>query len=164
MTSLMSNQNPLDTQCVEILGQNLLTEQLIRGGLEVAKPTRDRGVDLIAYIEQNGEVNRFVARPIQIKAASQRGFSIDQKYERIIDLLITYIWHVDSEEETRIYAMSYAEAVDIADQLGWTQTESWAKGCYSTTSPSKRVEELMNPFLMTAEKWHGRLTPRPVTV
>ena len=38
----------LDSQVTEYLGRNLLIDQLLRAGVEVAIPVRDRGVDLIA--------------------------------------------------------------------------------------------------------------------
>lgn len=38
----------LDSQSVEIIGRNFLVSQLVADGLEVTRPERDRGVDLIA--------------------------------------------------------------------------------------------------------------------
>jgi len=153
-----TNQKPLDSQCVEILGQNFLTEQLMRGGIEVAKPARDKGVDLIAYVDLVSEVKQFASRPIQLKVASKRSFSIDRKYECIANLLIAFVWHIDSEDETRCYALSYAEAIEVADQLGWTKTKSWANGTYSNTRPSVRLEQLAKPFLMTSRAWRDKIT------
>ena len=148
----------LDSQRIELLGRNLLIEQLIRGSLEVAVPLRDRGVDLIAYADLTSDVEQFVSRPIQLKAASHRAFSLDQKYARIAGLIFAFVWHVDSEEETRIYALNYGEALGIAHQLGWTKTASWCKGNYSNTRPGKNVEQLLESYLMTPEAWLSRLT------
>ena len=39
----------VDSQLIEIIGRNRLINELLRGGLEVATPLRDRGIDLIAY-------------------------------------------------------------------------------------------------------------------
>ena len=41
--------NQMDTQMIEIMGRNRLIDELLRAGLEVALPLRDRGIDLIAY-------------------------------------------------------------------------------------------------------------------
>jgi hypothetical protein len=68
----------LDTQMTEILGRQAVVEQLIRAGLEVAVPHRDRGIDLIVYADLMTEVNEFAALPIQMKAASNRAFSIER--------------------------------------------------------------------------------------
>ena len=80
------DERPLDTQVIELLGRNRLVSELLRAGLEVAVPARDRGIDLIAYLDlidpqdeakdpaSAGRVQRFAARPIQMKAASQQSF------------------------------------------------------------------------------------------
>ena len=38
----------LDPQQVEIIGRNWLVGEVVRAGLEVADPVRDKGVDLLA--------------------------------------------------------------------------------------------------------------------
>lgn len=62
----------LDTQCIEIIGKNLLISQLLEAGLEVAEPLRDRGIDLIVYAERG--VKQFSAFPIQLKASTDKSF------------------------------------------------------------------------------------------
>ena len=57
----------MDSQLIELLGQNRLTDELLRAGLEIAQPVRDRGVDLSAYAELDTQVDWFVARPIKLK-------------------------------------------------------------------------------------------------
>ena len=84
----------LDSQIVELLGRQRLIGELIRDGLEVAVLARDRGVDLIAYADLSRQVSRFASRPIQMKASTTRGFGIDQKYLRISDLILAYVWHL----------------------------------------------------------------------
>src|SRR5437667_4051303 len=64
----------MDTQMIEIMGRNRLIDELLRAGLEVALPLRDRGIDLIAYVDLADQVSAFVACPIQMKAASGRFF------------------------------------------------------------------------------------------
>lgn len=81
----------MDSQVLEILGRNQLIGELLRAGLEVSLPIRDRGIDLIAYADLNSDVQKFPARPIQMKAASNRSFGLDQKYAKFPDLLIAYV-------------------------------------------------------------------------
>jgi hypothetical protein len=50
--------------------------QLLQAGLEVARPERDRGIDLIAYLDLDKTVGDFIACPIQVKAVSKTTFSI----------------------------------------------------------------------------------------
>lgn len=42
-----------DKNIVELAGRNWLASQLFRAGLEVARPERDRGIDLIAYLDMD---------------------------------------------------------------------------------------------------------------
>src|SRR5512138_2005135 len=80
----------LGSQQIEILGRNRLKAALIEAGLEVATPERDNGIDLIMY-RWSAEGGEFVARPVQMKAATEFTFSVDRKYERIPTLVIAYV-------------------------------------------------------------------------
>jgi hypothetical protein len=111
----VAEDNELDSQVIEILGHNRLTDELFRSGLEVAHPARDRGVDLIAYVDLEVHVQSFVARPIQMKAASRQSFSIDRKYAKFPNLLIAFVWNLANGSEPITFAMSYAEALMVGD-------------------------------------------------
>ncbi len=148
----------LDTQVIELIGRNRLGSELLRAGLEVAVPARDRGVDLIAYADLSSNVERFIARPIQMKAASKRSFSLFKKYERLADLIIAYIWFIEEPENTVTYALTYNEALVLATEVGWTKTKSWEREGYSTTSPSVDICKLLEPHRMTPQKWWAKVT------
>ena len=148
----------MDTQTVEILGTQLLIEQLVRAGLEVARPIRDRGIDLITYADLGDEFERFHARPLQLKARPNRDFGINRKYQKFPDLIITYVWNVRSEDDTEVLALTYDEAIDVGDQLGWTETKSWQEGNrYTTTNPSSRVLDALEPYFMSPERWWEKI-------
>lgn len=150
----MRNSRPLDTQVVELLGRLRLTGELLRDGLEVAVPMRDRGVDLIAYADLSRQVARFAARPIQMKAFTASGFSVAKKYRRIANLIVAYVWHLGDGQPAVTYAMPYAEAVELAETMGWTNTPSWKKGnAYSCTRPSKGLVELLERHRMGKGNW-----------
>ncbi len=117
----------MDKQVVELLGRNHLTNELLRAGLEVARPVRDRGIDVIAYADLEPELGAFVARPIQMKAASARNFRVDKKYAKFQNLLIAYVWHLDVEGQVETYALDYEEALAVADEMGWTRTATWRR-------------------------------------
>ncbi len=121
---------------------------------------RDRGIDLIAYADLATKVPAFVARPIQMKAATAAVFGLDQKYARLRDLIIAYVWYLGRPGAVVTYALSYADAHRVAKQMGYTQTASWASGSYITTRPSLKVQELLTPFRMTAERWWELVTKR----
>ena len=70
------NGPQMDAQTLELIGQHRLAGEVLRAGMEVAFPARDRGVDLIAYVDLDRQLDRFVGKPIQMKAASRRSFGI----------------------------------------------------------------------------------------
>ena len=148
----------MDTQVVELLGRNRLIDELLLAGLEVATPARDRGIDLIAYADFGPQLDRFVACPIQMKASSERSFSLDRKYEKFPALLMAYVWNLRAPDEAVTYALTFDEARGVAEEMGWTQTKSWANGLYSTTRPSRRLVKLLEPFRMTPERWWRKVT------
>jgi hypothetical protein len=148
----------VDTQIIELIGRHHLTSELLRAGLEVAMPIRDRGIDLIAYVDIDSRLSQFVSCPIQMKAAMGRSFSVAAKYERVRNLLMAYVWNLEDSHNAVTYALTYPEAHAVANKLGWTRTASWAKGAYTTTRPSAQVVELLEPYRMTSERWWKRVT------
>ena len=151
----------MDAQLVELLGRHRLIAELLRANLEVALPARDRGIDLIAYADLETQVSRFSACPIQLKAAIGSAFSIDRKYAKFPNLLIAYVWYLEEPARTVTYAMTYLDALTIADAMGYTQTPSWQRGIYVVTKPSPALVAQLEAFRMTPEKWRRKvLAPR----
>ena len=128
---------------VELLGRNKLISDLLRASLKVALPMRDRGIDLIAYVDLRPKVQIFVARPIQMKVALDKSFSINRKYSKIQDLIIAYVWSLGKPGEPTIYALTHDETVDVAKKMGYTRTPSWKTGSYATTNPSTKLVSLL---------------------
>ena len=147
---------PLDGQVVELLGRQRLMAELLRDGLEVAVPARDRSVDLIAYADLSRQVTSFWARPLQMKAFTASGFSVARKYTRIADLLLAYVWYLGESQAPVTYGLPNATAVQVAEAMGWTETASWrVNGAYTTTKPSRRLLSLLEPHRMTPGRWWG---------
>lgn len=146
------NAPKLDAQQVEIVGRNLLITHLLAGGIEVARPERDRGVDLIAYLDH--EEGAFHARPIQLKAGSKASFSVSKKYAKKAGLIMVHIWNAADPRLAEIYALTYSDAVAIATEQGWTKTSSWTdKGHYTTSNPSSSLREALLRHRMEPEDW-----------
>jgi len=148
---------PTDVQLVEILGRNRLISELLQAGLEVALPIRDRGIDLIAYADLGSQVREFTACPIQMKASSARSFSIAQKYGKFPNLILAYVWGLAGEGERVTYALTQTEAVEVGSVLGWTSSQSWQTGLYTTQRPGNRLLELLAPYRMTSETWRQKV-------
>ena len=140
-----------DNQVVEVLGRNLLTNKLLKMGFEVAFPTRDKYIDLIIYRNIG---RKFIARPVQLKAASIKSFSIDKKYSKVPGLLIVYVWGCNGEDEEVIYAMTYRESVNSFKK--WAPDDAlrfWkTRGLYSRTSPSNEIIKSMERYKMESKK------------
>ncbi len=148
----------MDSQVTELLGRSRLLEELLRAGLEVALPARDRGIDLIAYADLDSKVSSFVARPIQMKAASEANFSIHQKYEKFPGLILAFVWHLGSPGRACTYALCYDEALEIGKAMGWTETASWKeKGGYATQKPSRELLALLEGHQMTPKAWWSKV-------
>lgn len=147
----------MDTQTTEIVGRNWLVSQLVRDGLEVARPERDRGVDLIAYLDLDETGGGFVACPIQMKAATSAAFTVSVKYAKFSRLLLAYVWYVDDPDRACAFVLTYREAVEVANSMGYTSTPSWAKGSYSTTKPSNQLRQLLQPYRMGPGDWKRRV-------
>ncbi len=149
----------MDTQTIEIIGRNRLIDELLRAGLEVALPLRDRGIDLIAYADVGAKLTEFVACPIQMKASSGRSFSIHRKYEKFLNLIHAFVWGLGSSSVApATYALTQQEAIAVAQAMGYTLTPSWQDGNYTTQQPSKKLLALLEPYRMTPAAWWLKIT------
>ena len=155
-----------DSQVVELAGRSWLIAQLLQAGLEIARPERDRGIDLIAYLDLDETVGDFIACPIQVKAATSSTFSIDPKYEKFPRMLLTFVWNVSDSQRTTAFALTYQEALAIADKMEWTKTDSWGTGGkhrrrgYTVTSVGEKSElrSLLEDHRMTTpEQWKQKV-------
>lgn len=128
----------LDTQQVEILGRVALIAELIRQGFEVARPERDKGIDLLAF-----NYDPFVAVPIQMKAYSGASFGVQRKYARIKGLILTYVWH--AQTKPRFFVMTYpdAESFISADKK---QSLSWEKGKWHWPTAPRYIVDKLSSF------------------
>jgi hypothetical protein len=118
----------MKAQDVESVGTALLQAELARQGFEVAKPIFDRGIDLIVFSSESP--HEFRALPIQVKAASAESFVVNKKYQKFGDLILAYVWGVESQP--RFFLLTYDEAVSLLGSA--KETRSWRDaGAYSWT-------------------------------
>ncbi len=146
----------LDSQQLELIGRSLLVGELLRDGLEVALPERDRGIDLIVYVEGDQSGAPFIARPIQLKARTAPAFSVASKYERLPSLLLAYLWNVDKPRDLEAFCMTYDDAFRIAEAMAWTATASFKAGLYRMSPPSAKLRELLECHRMGPGKWRAK--------
>jgi len=147
-----------DSQLTELAGKHLLIAQLTAAGLEVAVPVRDRGIDLIAYLDRGTPSRNFVAYPIQLKANAGEGFSLDKKYEKTANLILAYVWHVTDPVGYSIYALSYREALAILHRKGHTAAKCWENGRWNISKADKQLVQMLEPYKMNSKKWVERVS------
>lgn len=82
---------------------------------------------------------------------------MERKYERFPDLILAHVWFLSDPQRSVTYALTYSEALSVAHTMGWTATDSWTKGWYSTSRPSGRLLLLLEPHRMTPEKWWAKV-------
>ncbi len=147
-------KKPADTQLIELAGRHLVISQMTSDGLQVAIPVRDHGVDLVAYSDKDLS-GHFLACPIQLKVGSGRRFGLDRKYQSFSNLLIVYVWDVNSAtKQTTIYALTYQEAEEIFIKKGHHLSASWKENdAYSIPKPDKRLLDLLTQYEMRPGKW-----------
>jgi hypothetical protein len=141
----------VDTQLQEIRGRNILVNELIRGGLEVARPERDKGIDLIAFTQHTED---FLACPVQLKASVKRAFIVHRKYVSFPTMLHAFVWRLDDVPE--IIALTWMDLRAFAERHGWDRQESWAKHHYWRVPDAKgALLAELQPFRMDSapERW-----------
>jgi len=151
-----------DTQIVELAGRNRLASELQKARIEVARPERDHGVDLVAYLDL--DVEKFCARPIQMKAATGEIFNVQRRYEKFPELMLIFVWNV-AMDKSRYFALTYKEAESVAQVMKWTETASW-KGetsgppGYGVWKVNDELRGLLAPHEIAApEQWRKKLFP-----
>jgi hypothetical protein len=147
-------QSRQDPQFVEIFGRHYLITEIMRAGIEVAVPVRDRGIDLVAYVDLDSSTKPFCARPIQLKANWETGFAFDRKYEKFHDLVVAYVWHLNDPPRTATYALTWQEISVMASDAGLGVE---AGGRWAITKPGKDLTSRLEAFRMTREKWRTKM-------
>ncbi len=147
----------MDSQLVELIGRAALQLQLLRDGIEVALPLRDRGIDMIAYLDRDGNSST-QACLLQMKAASKQAFSIDSKYQNFQNFKFAYVWHVHDPTQTRFFVVSYKEAEDLCRNYSWKQYGNNGFKRWSTPNPAKRfLGKLEKNYEVSKGQWRHRL-------
>lgn len=142
----------VDGQLIELAGRNWLVSQLIQAGIEVARPERDHGIDLIAYVDPP----HFMACPIQVKASSGPSFTAyEQKYR---GMLLVFVWYVNESTKTVAYAMTFTEAHRIAVRRGWVNKPAWGKyKSWHEPRPGVALQGILDVYKMNPAKWKATI-------
>ena len=147
----------MDTQQIEIIGKHILIANLLAANLEVAVPIRDHGIDLIVF-RDGSDGNKFIACPIQLKAATDEAFVLYEKYKKFPFLRIVFVWKARKPANAEIFCLTYNEAEDILKAEGHAGTDSWQNGKWVTTRPSEILKGRLEKYrVKSPENWPGML-------
>jgi hypothetical protein len=127
-----------------------LVNQLFAAGIEVAIPMRDRGIDLVAYIDR--DARSYVSRPIQLRAFRKEGIKLDRKHAAFPGLILALVCFIDDPKRTAIYALPYREAVQVIDERGllkWNKRQSYYRGLFGRDLLAMFDQR----FRMTNKRW-----------
>jgi len=85
-------------------------------------------------------------------------FSLDRKYEKIANLIMAFVWHIEDPSKACVYALTYEEAFQVLDKREHTKTASWReKNAYSVPNPGPDWLRDLEPYRMRPERWRGRI-------
>lgn len=73
-------------------------------------------------------------------------------------LLLAYVWHVNDGQETDIFLLTYAEALEVLRRHGHHETDTWRNSHkYSIGRPSSKLKQTLAPFKIVRGGLHERL-------
>jgi hypothetical protein len=112
----------LDGQQIELIGLAALTTAMLRQGFEIARPLRDRGVDLIVFSDT---FPRPSAIPIQAKIHSETGLDVyREKYQNFPGIVYAIVWHAASQP--RYFLFDHTEACSLIPETS-RQQSCWTR-------------------------------------
>ncbi|MFE3557294.1 hypothetical protein ACFXKW_20865 [Streptomyces sp. NPDC059193] len=144
-----------DTGATEVLGRSWLTTELIRSAVEVARPERDIGVDLIAYTS-----GATWMLPIQLKTIGLTGLTVFRKYvDEPVALVYVLLGDRDGgfagRTETTAYLLTPEEAWELPTALGQKFDPDF--NTYRFSSLTRALVEKLEPHRVPPGTWRERL-------
>ena len=140
----------MDKQQIELIGMAALTAALVREGFEIARPIRDRGVDLIIFSDASARPS---AIPLQVKVHSETGLDVcREKYRNFPGLVYAIVWRALSQPH--YFLFDHDEAVALIPETS-RQLSSWtrAKGHWAWTHPVPQHVQLNMAPLENRWEW-----------
>ncbi len=147
------SQKP-DNRSTHRIGCDRLILELRQFGIHAEPSVKTRGVDFFVTRHQSGKPSQRLRIPILVRAASKANFSVIRRHEKISNLILAFVWHLRSGNPAETFAMTFNEALSIAEEMGWTSTGSWQRfGWYTNNEPGKRLRAKLTAFKSTPDRW-----------
>ena len=126
-----------------ILIRARLMDELVEDGLNVAVPTNECGVDMLAFLETAPVNQRILAVPIQVRDLSDfvaRGRNGPQG----VALLLAYVSRPTQMKHSHFLAFTRTELLAVIKIM-------------HETRPSRDRDELLEPFKMSPGRWQKKI-------
>jgi hypothetical protein len=146
------------TTRTELLGKFWLSSQLTRSGVEIANPTRDIGVDLIAY-----GADLTWSLPVQLKVINSGGLRVDTKYlHKNLCLVYVLLGQRDgggltTRAETAAYLLTPEQAWALPSRMGRKFDPEWNNYYLFGRIPKRLIQLLDSEFRVDCGRWAERL-------
>lgn len=130
-------------------GELITAAELLRRGIDIAQPSVDIGVDLLAYSLTKGNAAPTNMVPIQVKSYSSTGYKFMKSWFDVSPgLVLVSVWHVATTPQCHVFG----SIADVEDALGQhANSPSWTvNGVYSVTSPGPDAVERVGRH---CDKW-----------
>lgn len=90
---------------------------------------------------------------IKLSASAGQTIGVFHINRDIENLYMAYMWNVRDEGEPTLYVISYANAVLLAQNQGWTNAPSWKQpnGGYTTSKPSDKLLNDLERYKYTTD-------------
>ncbi|KWT62208.1 hypothetical protein ADL21_09215 [Streptomyces albus subsp. albus] len=145
-----------DTGATEVSGRCWFTAQLLRSGVEVARPERDIGVDLVTYTSSASWM-----LPIQLKVVGLKGLTVFHKYVGE-PIALAYVLLGDQDggnagrTETSAYLLTPEEAWGLPSALGQKFDPDFHT-TYRFSSLTRMLIENLEAHRVLPGSWRERL-------
>lgn len=138
-------------------GMRIFESQVRAAGLRLDEPSSQNGIDYFIYREPLTDGHK-VTYPVKIKTSAHEVFALYKKDSKIPRLLVAYVWHAKEPKKSKVYALTYKEALQIIQSKPYVTSKSWTEDDgYSVTHSGEALKEMLEPYQMTRDRWHQRL-------
>jgi hypothetical protein len=138
-------------------GKRIFESHVRAAGLKLDEPSNKDGIDYLLYREDMKSRER-VSYFVKVKTSIHEVFSLYKRDSQIPRLLVAYVWHANTPEESSVYALTYEEALRIVESKPYVTSKSWKEdGGYSVTHAGAELRKMLEPYRMTQERWQQTL-------
>jgi hypothetical protein len=151
-------ETPLNAASTREAGKRVFVSNVQAAGLGIAEPLSDEHIDFLIYSDLKRQDRGLVSWAVQLITSVHKTFSLHKTDIRIPHSLLAYVWNAKDPNNSSVYALTFEEALRIIESKRYTETDSWvSKGGYSVTNAGIELQEMLEPYRMTQERWHQKL-------